>query len=63
MSASGFSAWTWSLIFGGMLFMALGLTVHDTEPGLGWVLIAGSGLAIAAGVVLIWIRSTIKDKS
>jgi uncharacterized membrane protein YqiK len=49
------------LIFGGMLGIALGLTVHKTEPTLGWVLIAGSALAIVVGVVLIWIRSTIKD--
>ncbi len=61
MSSGRIAAWTWGLIFGGMLVMAVGLTVLRTETTLGWVLVACSGAAIAAGVVLIWIRSTMKN--
>lgn len=52
---------TWSLIFGGMLLMPLGLLQPDTESTLRWVLVAGSVVAIAIGVILIWVRSTMKD--
>jgi hypothetical protein len=61
MSPSGLSAWTWSLIFGGMLGLALGLTVRRTDALLGWILIVASGAAVAVGIVLIWVRSTMND--
>jgi hypothetical protein len=61
MSPSRLSTLTWSLIFGGMLTMALGLTVTKTDAALGWALVMASGLAIAVGVVLIWVRSTMND--
>ncbi len=41
--------------------MAVGLTVRRADGPLGWVLIACSAVAIAAGVILIWIRSTMKN--
>lgn len=58
MSPGRIAAWTWGLIFGGMLVMAVGLTVLRAQSTLGWVLVACSAVAIAVGVVLIWIRST-----
>lgn len=61
MSSGRIAAWTWGLIFGGMLVMAVGLTVRRADGPLGWVLIACSAVAIAAGVILIWIRSTMKN--
>jgi Zinc-ribbon containing domain len=57
MSSDRISAWTWSLIFAGMLFMAIGLTLRRSDAVFGWLLIGASGIAIAAGVVLIWVRS------
>ena len=61
MSSGRIAAWTWGLIFGGMLVMALGLTVLRADRTLGWVFVACSAVAIAAGVILIWIRSTMKN--
>jgi cyanate permease len=61
MSSGRIAAWTWGLIFGGMLVMAIGLTVRDTDNTLGWVLIAGSGIGIALGVILIWVRSRMNN--
>jgi hypothetical protein len=61
MTSSRIAVWTWGLIFGGMLVMAVGLTVRGADNLLGWLLIAGSGIAIAAGVILIWVRSTMND--
>ena len=61
MPSGRIARWTWGLIFGGMLVLAVGLTVRGADTTLGWLLIAGSGLAIAVGVILIWVRSTMKD--
>jgi Mn2+/Fe2+ NRAMP family transporter len=61
MSHKRLATWTWSLIFGGMLTLALGLTVQKIDPMLGWVLVVASVLAVVVGIVLIWLRSTMND--
>ena len=61
MSRARLARLTWSLIFGGMLVMPLGLLQRDTDGTLRWVLVAGSAVAITIGVVLIWVRSTMKN--
>ncbi|MEQ1805160.1 MAG: hypothetical protein ABL900_07255 [Burkholderiaceae bacterium] len=61
MASGRIAAWTWGLIFSGMLGIAVGLTVRRADSLLGWVLIACSVVAITAGVILIWIRSTMKN--
>ena len=61
MPSGRIARWTWGLIFGGMLVMPLGLLQRDTDSTLRWVLVAGSAVAITIGVVLIWVRSTMKD--
>jgi len=41
--------------------MPLGLFLRETDSTLGSVLVAGSAVAITIGMVLIWVRSTMKD--
>ncbi|WP_298926936.1 hypothetical protein [uncultured Ramlibacter sp.] len=48
----------WVLLFGGLLTLVLGLALLDHQLAVGWVLVVLGGLAAAAGVVLIWVRST-----
>ena len=51
----------WVLMYGGLLGVGLGLALQHTEPAFGWALVvAGSVLAIV-GVVLIYVRSRMKD--
>jgi hypothetical protein len=51
----------WLLIFGGLLLLSLGLFVERQDMAVGWSLVvAGGGLA-AAGVLLVWVRSRMKD--
>ena len=53
----------WLLIYSGMLIAALGLFLSDREPAVATVII-GIGLAdVAAGVVLIWLRSRMNTDS
>ena len=56
-------ALTWVLIYGGLLTLVLGLWVTPADDDTGWLLTAGGGLAAALGVVLIYVRSRIKDDS
>ena len=57
MSSPRMALVTWVLIYAGMFAFALGWTVRPHAPALGWVLIAGSVVAVLAGVVLVWVRS------
>ena len=61
ISASKLAALTWVLIFGGMLMLALGLAVRRNDVDLGWCIAAVSVVAIGVGVVLVWVRSRMKE--
>jgi hypothetical protein len=53
--------WVWILIYGGMLLFCLGLFVGRGDATLGGMLgVAGGGL-VAAGVLLIYLRSRMRD--
>lgn len=51
----------WVLMYGGLLGVGLGLALQRTEPAFGWTLIVGGGVLAVAGVVLIYVRSRMKD--
>jgi hypothetical protein len=51
----------WLLIYGGLFALALGLATRAREAVVGWTLIVGGALAAAAGAVLIWVRSRLKQ--
>ena len=53
--------WSWILIYVGMVLLALGLSAQRGDNVLGWG-IAGLGIAMMLiGVVLVWIRSRMKN--
>lgn len=47
----------WTLIYGGIFMVMLGLWVMDADAALGHGLAWGGGLLVAVGVLLIWLRS------
>ena len=51
----------WVLMYGGLLGVGLGLALQRTEPAFGWTLIVAGGVLAVAGVVLIYVRSRMKD--
>ena len=53
----------WVLIFGGLLTLALGLATQDAHLATGWSLTGIGSLAAAAGVVLIWVRSRLQERT
>ena len=53
--------WIWILIYGGLFLIILGIATGRTEVGLGWSM-AVPGVVIAlVGVVLIYVRSRLKN--
>jgi hypothetical protein len=51
----------WTLIYGGLLVLALGLAVQRTEAGLGWTLASAGGVVAVAGALLIVVRSRMRQ--
>jgi hypothetical protein len=52
---------TWVLIFGGLLLLSLGLFVARQSEVFGWSLVLAGGTAAIAGIVLIFVRSRMKE--
>ncbi|KAB2902416.1 MAG: hypothetical protein F9K35_04125 [Burkholderiaceae bacterium] len=51
----------WLLIYGGLLTLVLGLSVARTDTELGWSLVGAGAVAAAVGVVLVWVRSRLRE--
>ena len=51
----------WTLIYGGLFAVVLGIATHDEHLVAGWSLGALGGIAAAAGVVLIVVRSRLRE--
>ncbi len=60
MSASAIEKLVWSLIYGGLLVGSLGIFLLRDSDAFGWTLLTLAGLAVTAGVLLIWARSRMK---
>ena len=50
----------WSLIFGGLLVITLGLFVEKADEAIGWSMVVAGGVMAVTGCVLIYVRSRIK---
>ena len=57
MQPSKFDKLTWVLIFGGMVSITLGLTLLQSGSALGWMFTVAGAVAVAVGVVMIFVRS------
>jgi hypothetical protein len=60
-TAQRIEKWCWILIFVGMILLALGLSVQRSDAALGWTIAVPGIVSIAVGIVLIWIRSRMKN--
>jgi len=56
-------ALVWTLIFGGLLTLVLGIASLDHHLAAGWTLVVLGGVAAAAGAVLVWVRSRIREST
>ena len=52
----------WTLIFGGLLTVIMGIFVGKTDDAIGWMMVAAGGVLTAVGAVLIYVRSTMTSQ-
>jgi uncharacterized membrane protein HdeD (DUF308 family) len=52
----------WTLIFGGLLTLIIGLSALKLDSITGWSLVLAGALLAVAGVVLIYVRSKMKTE-
>ena len=57
MSTARIDTWIWVLVYGGLIVLGVGLTVQRSDDSFGWVIALIGALLIAAGTLLVWIRS------
>jgi hypothetical protein len=53
----------WTLIYGGLFALVLGLATRAREAVVGWTLIVAGAFVAIGGVVLIWVRSRLRQTS
>ena len=53
----------WSLIFGGLLTVILGIFVGRVDDAVGWMMVAAGGVLTVIGAVLIYARSKLAPDS
>jgi hypothetical protein len=51
----------WTLIYGGLIAMAIGMATERNSVAAGWVLMTGGGIVSVVGAVLIYVRSRMKE--
>ncbi|MGJ7489853.1 hypothetical protein [Variovorax sp. ZT4R33] len=53
--------WIWILIYGGLFTFVLGFSTTRIDAALGWSIATPGAIAVAVGIVLIYVRSRFKD--
>ena len=61
MTTAGLEKLIWTLVYGGLIVLCLGLFVWPAAPGLALVLVASGVAVTAVGALLIWVRSRRQD--
>ncbi|MDP3083061.1 MAG: hypothetical protein Q8N44_05145 [Rubrivivax sp.] len=61
MTTAGVEKWAWLLIYIGLLVLCLGVFVEVRSASLGVQLEVAGALGVAIGVLMIWLRSRMKD--
>ena len=61
-TAARLGVWIWTLIFGGLLAGSLGYALERTGAAMGAGIVVASAIAVAVGIVLIWVRSRMPER-
>ena len=61
ISTARLGALIWTLIYGGLFVVAIGIALERSGATYGWTFIAAGTVAIGAGCVLVWIRSRMPE--
>ena len=58
---AGIERITWILIYAGLFAIVLGIASGGTHRVAGWSLGVLGGIAVATGIVLVWVRSRLRE--
>jgi len=61
MKTARIEVWVWVLVYAGLIFFGLGLAVQRSDDSLGWGIAAVGAVLVAAGALLVWIRSRMNN--
>ena len=61
MSAETIDKLIWTLIYGGLIAVAIGVATQAGDAAAGWVLVSGGVIVSVVGAVLIYVRSRMKE--
>jgi undecaprenyl pyrophosphate phosphatase UppP len=50
----------WTLIFGGLLTLVVGLAIQRGDEATGWSFVVVGAVLVATGIPLIWLRSRLQ---
>jgi formate hydrogenlyase subunit 3/multisubunit Na+/H+ antiporter MnhD subunit len=53
--------WIWILIYGGLFLLILGIATGRADETIGWIMAVPGVVVAIVGVVLIYVRSRMKD--
>ena len=53
--------WAWILIYVGIVMVAFGLSLRSSDALLAWSIGLPGAVLIVVGIMMIWVRSRIKD--
>jgi len=57
MKTARVEVWIWVLVYAGLVVFGTGLAVKRADDSLGWGIAAVGAVLVAAGALLVWIRS------
>src|SRR6185369_17971015 len=61
LAAAHLDVLVWTFVFGGLVVVALGIALVRNGAGYGWAVAVAGTLVVAAGVVVLWLRSRVGD--
>jgi hypothetical protein len=61
MKTARIEVWVWVLVYAGLAAFGLGLAVRRSDESLGWGLAVVGAVLVAAGALLVWIRSRMSN--
>jgi len=52
----------WVYVYAGLILLGLGLAVQRSASTIGWTIAAIGAVSIVIGIVLVWVRSRMKQE-